>query len=76
MYINLLTLMFLFESGFDLGSCHYTKPRTGVLALCPHGHRKLSLLLMGNSIDGIRDVVSIANPTIPPMARSPVSISI
>lgn len=28
---------------------------------------------MGNSYDGLYDVISLATPTIPPMTRSPVS---
>jgi len=56
-----------------LGSCAFSDQHTGLLTLAPHAQSRLALLLMGNSVDGLRDVVSLATPTIPPMTRSPVN---
>lgn len=44
----------------------------GLLTLAPHGKGRLALLILGNSVEGLMDVVSLATPTIPPMTRSPV----
>jgi len=57
-----------------LGSCTFNEPRTGVLTLAPHANSHLALVLMANMIDGLKDVVSLATPTIPPMTRSPVHL--
>ncbi|GFR83310.1 afadin-and alpha-actinin-binding protein [Elysia marginata] len=54
-------------------SCEYKEERTGILTLAPHGSKGLALLLMGLSQSGLEDVVKLATPTIPPMARSPFS---
>ncbi|XP_067681590.1 uncharacterized protein [Haliotis asinina] len=56
-----------------LGKCLFSKPRTGVLTLAPNGQRHLTLVLMGLSKEGLMDIISLATPTIPPMARSPFS---
>lgn len=48
----------------------------GLLTLAPHGKGRLALLILGNSVEGLMDVVSLATPTIPPMTRSPVSIHV
>ncbi|XP_033104012.1 uncharacterized secreted protein ARB_06907-like [Anneissia japonica] len=61
------------DSGIQLGECIFKKTRVGLLALAPHGNQGLSLILLGNSLGGLRDVVSLASPTIPPMTRSPFS---
>ncbi|GFO46042.1 afadin-and alpha-actinin-binding protein [Plakobranchus ocellatus] len=54
-------------------SCQYEDPHTGILTLAPQGSKGLALLLMGLSPQGLEDVVKLATPTIPPMARSPFS---
>lgn len=48
----------------------------GLLTLAPHGKGRLALLILGNSVEGLMDVVSLATPTIPPMTRSPVGIHV
>lgn len=63
----------LADKEIQLGSCTFQEPRTGVLALAPNGPQGLAMLLVGSSVDGLADVVSLATPTIPPMSRSPVS---
>jgi len=56
-----------------LRGCVFSESQTGLLTLAPHASSRLALLLMGNSVEGLRDVVSLATPTIPPMTRSPVT---
>lgn len=56
-----------------LGRCTFSSPQTGAVFLAPHAGSRLALIISGNSIDGIRDAVSLAKPTIPPMTRSPFS---
>jgi len=62
------------SGGVTLRSCAFGEAQTGVLTLAPHAQSRLALLLMGNSIGGLQDVVSLATPTIPPMTRSPVTL--
>ncbi|XP_078000966.1 uncharacterized protein LOC144453526 [Glandiceps talaboti] len=61
------------EQGISIGECRFTNHEIGVLSLLPHRGSGLALVLMGNSIHGIEDVVRLATPTIPPMTRSPFS---
>ncbi|XP_038066251.1 uncharacterized secreted protein ARB_06907-like [Patiria miniata] len=61
------------ENGLELGDCVFKEKRTGALFLAPHHDGRLALVLMGNSLQGIEDVVHLASPTIPPMTRSPFS---
>ncbi|KAK3790655.1 hypothetical protein RRG08_048780 [Elysia crispata] len=69
-----LTLGFEEKPKLSLGpGCQYKNPQTGILTLAPHGSKGLALLLMGLSPTGLEDVVKLATPTIPPMARSPFS---
>ncbi|XP_071079851.1 uncharacterized protein [Haliotis cracherodii] len=56
-----------------LGKCKFSEQRTGVLTLAPNGRHHLALVLMGLSEEGLMDIISLATPTIPPMARSPFS---
>ncbi|XP_062603242.1 uncharacterized protein LOC134265019 [Saccostrea cucullata] len=77
---NLLTISFLDEipikvkeQSFGLESCQFQEKRMGLLTLAPHGKGRLALLILGNSAEGLMDVVSLATPTIPPMTRSPFS---
>ncbi|XP_014674933.1 PREDICTED: uncharacterized protein LOC106815023 [Priapulus caudatus] len=56
-----------------LAACSFDAARTGVLTLAPGGRHGLALVLAGNSPAGLEDVVKLAMPTIPPMARSPFS---
>ncbi|CAL1546091.1 unnamed protein product [Lymnaea stagnalis] len=71
-------LAFNIENGtsdlyLSLGNyCTYKSHRTGLLTLAPH-ERGLALVLMGLSHQGMADIVNLATPTIPPMARSPFS---
>ena len=62
------------DSGFHLGTCGFGARDTGALFLAPSGESgsKLALVLMGGDSTGMRDIVSLATPTIPPMTRSPV----
>ncbi|GAB1609702.1 uncharacterized secreted protein ARB_06907-like [Argonauta hians] len=56
-----------------LENCKFMSLRSGILSLVPNGKDNLALLLMGQSFEGLLDVVSLATPTIPPMCRSPFS---
>lgn len=55
------------------GECAFSSPQTGAVFLAPHAGSRLALVITGNSIEGIRDAVHLATPTIPPMTRSPFS---
>ncbi|XP_071963371.1 uncharacterized protein [Antedon mediterranea] len=72
-YLEKLPITYDKDNGLKLGECTFTSSRTGLLALAPHGKQGLALVLMGNSLTGLRDVVNLATPTIPPMTRSPFS---
>ncbi|OWF46589.1 uncharacterized secreted protein ARB_06907-like [Mizuhopecten yessoensis] len=63
------------DSVIKLGDCKFAEPRSGLMTLAPHKTQKdgLVMFLSANSIEGLRDVVSLATPTIPPMTRSPFS---
>ncbi|KAJ8309431.1 hypothetical protein KUTeg_014305 [Tegillarca granosa] len=61
------------DNRISLEDCSFTDDRNGFLSLAPHGSNNLALLLMGNSLRGLLDVVTLATPTIPPMTRSPFS---
>lgn len=61
------------EKSLTLGHCLFSSPQTGALFLAPHSGSRLALIISGNSIEGIRDAVHLATPTIPPMTRSPFS---
>ncbi|XP_030854704.1 uncharacterized secreted protein ARB_06907 [Strongylocentrotus purpuratus] len=61
------------ENGLSLGWCHFSDPQTGALFLAPHREGSLALVLMGNSLQGLEDIMRLASPTIPPMTRSPFS---
>ncbi|KAK3593447.1 hypothetical protein CHS0354_020212 [Potamilus streckersoni] len=54
-------------------NCEFNAERTGVMSLAPNGHHQLTMILMGNSLAGFQDIVTLATPTIPPMTRSPFS---
>ena len=64
------------SGGVVLGSCVFTDTHTGLLTLAPHAQSRLALVLMGNSVAALTDIVSLATPTIPPMTRSPVAICV
>ena len=55
-----------------LESCAFNDPSSGAVVLSPHGKDQLSLVLLGNSLEGVLNAAEFASPTIPPMARSPV----
>ncbi len=55
------------------GNCVFQSPDMGVLSLVPHSGSRLALVITGRSLSSMRDVISLATPTIPPMARSPFS---
>lgn len=57
----------------SVGHCIFSSPQTGAVFLAPHAGSRLALIISGNSIEGIRDAVHLATPTIPPMTRSPFS---
>jgi len=61
------------SGGIALRGCEFSDAHTGLLTLAPHAQSRLALVLMGNSIDALTDIVSLATPTIPPMTRSPVT---
>ncbi|XP_064622460.1 uncharacterized protein LOC135484731 [Lineus longissimus] len=61
------------KKGFQLGSCSFSDQRSGAMFLAPNGQTNLAMVLMGLSVQGFRDVVTLASPTIPPMTRSPFS---
>ncbi|XP_072171857.1 uncharacterized protein [Diadema setosum] len=61
------------EDGLLLGRCRFSDPLTGALFLAPHQSGRLVLALMGNSLQGLVDIMRLASPTIPPMTRSPFS---
>ena len=58
-----------------VGACVFDGPGIGVAALLPTGPRpgRLALLLSATDVDGLRNVMSLATPTIPPMVRQPFS---
>ncbi|CAI9730593.1 secreted ARB_06907-like [Octopus vulgaris] len=56
-----------------LEKCKFKYSRSGILSLVPNGLDNLALLLIGQSFEGLLDIVSLATPTIPPMCRSPFS---
>ena len=67
--------LFSFLGGtVGLGDCSFSDARTGLLTLAPNGAERLALILLGTTMEGLADIVSLATPTIPPMARSPVSL--
>ena len=68
--------MFVETQALQFGSCIFDHNTTGLLALAPNSHHNLALVLMGNSLAGLEDIISLATPTIPPMTRSPVRINI
>ncbi|KAL3875128.1 hypothetical protein ACJMK2_038060 [Sinanodonta woodiana] len=77
---NLHTEQFLesipiaFKDGVTkIHNCEFNEERTGVMSLAPNGHHHLAMILMGNSLAGFQDIVTLATPTIPPMTRSPFS---
>ncbi|XP_032222386.1 uncharacterized secreted protein ARB_06907 isoform X1 [Nematostella vectensis] len=61
------------RGGITLGNCNFQEARTGALWLAPHGSTRLALILTGNSLEGLEDIIHLATPTIPPMTRSPFS---
>ncbi|XP_078345602.1 uncharacterized protein LOC144631097 isoform X1 [Oculina patagonica] len=61
------------DKSLALGGCTFSSPQTGAVFLAPHAGSRLALVISGNSIEGIRDAVHLATPTIPPMTRSPFS---
>ncbi|CAD5122884.1 DgyrCDS11284 [Dimorphilus gyrociliatus] len=65
-----------YEGIIKLGSCQWSD--AGVLSLAPisnkHGlNNRLALLLYATNMERLLDILSLASPTIPPMARSPFS---
>lgn len=63
------------DSTINLVDCKFLEPRSGLMTLAPHKAITdgLVMFLLAHSIEGLRDVVSLATPTIPPMTRSPFS---
>ncbi|KAL8611053.1 hypothetical protein ACOMHN_042669 [Nucella lapillus] len=61
------------DQAIQLGDCSFSEGRMGILTLAPNGATYLAMVLMGTTLDGLADVISLATPTIPPMARSPFS---
>ncbi|KAK7493419.1 hypothetical protein BaRGS_00015319, partial [Batillaria attramentaria] len=59
------------DGAVHLGECVFKDPSTGILTLAPNGPHNLAMIVMGNSIHGLANVISLATPTIPPMTRSP-----
>eukprot|EP00051_Salpingoeca_urceolata_P014544 m.185404 g.185404 ORF g.185404 m.185404 type:complete len:998 (+) comp18116_c0_seq7:2010-5003(+) len=57
----------------QLASCRFSEARTGAMFLLPLANGGLAAIITGNSAEGMEDVVSMAIPTVPPMARSPFS---
>lgn len=55
------------------GNCVFESRDIGVLSLVPHSGSRLALVVTGTSLSSIHDVMHLATPTIPPMARSPFS---
>jgi dienelactone hydrolase len=58
---------------FSLGDCRFSSSHTGVATLAFHSRQRQALILTGNSVSALKDIVHLATPTIPPMTRSPVS---
>ena len=59
------------EGVLSLGGCAY--PDSGALVLGPRPGGGLALVLSGASEQRLREALSLGDPTIPPMARSPFS---
>nr|XP_054758103.1 uncharacterized protein LOC129264279 [Lytechinus pictus] len=72
-FIERLPQLSISENGLSLGRCQFSDPRTGALFLAPQRKGLLALVLMGNSLQGLEDIMRLASPTIPPMTRSPFS---
>ena len=71
MYMYTLLNWFVTDGSLGVSNCVYES--YGLLTLAPHGRDKLGLILHASDVRLLRDVVSLAAPTIPPMTRSPVS---
>ncbi|KAJ7354831.1 hypothetical protein OS493_029837 [Desmophyllum pertusum] len=52
------------DKSLALGDCTFSSPQTGAVFLVPHAGSRLALVISGNSIEGIRDAVHLATPTI------------
>ena len=67
------------EFGFLLGNCKFHRPGYGLIALLPfrskakNKNHSLVLLIAGTDSNGLRNALMLAEPTIPPMMRSPYS---
>eukprot|EP00944_MAST-04C_sp_MAST-4C-sp1_P008265 g8265.t1 len=67
------------EFGFLLGNCKFHRPGYGLIALLPFRSKaknkshSLVLLIAGTDSNGLRSALRLAEPTIPPMMRSPYS---
>lgn len=58
----------------SLGTCHFTSKNISAIYLTPKTDQSLLLVLSSNDAASMtRDVLKLAIPTIPPMARSPFS---
>ena len=71
MYMYMVLNWFSIDGSLGVSNCVYKT--YGLLTLAPHGRDKLGLILQASDVRMLRDVVSLAAPTIPPMTRSPVS---
>lgn len=72
-FLSHLSNLYIRQEMIQLSTCRFSHLRTGLLTLAPNGKEYLVLILMGNSLQGLEDVLKLAFPTIPPMARSPFS---
>merc|ERR1711937_263309 len=62
------------EQSVQIGSCAFSGPHVGVAALVPTEPLKqggLALLLAATGDEALQDLIRLALPTIPPMARQP-----
>ena len=70
MFVCLFFCFVFADNSLKLGHCSYE--RSGILTLAPHTPDRLALILQASDEEMMRQVVSLATPTIPPMTRSPV----
>eukprot|EP00026_Physarum_polycephalum_P002049 Phypoly_transcript_02053.p1 GENE.Phypoly_transcript_02053~~Phypoly_transcript_02053.p1 ORF type:complete len:900 (+),score=110.07 Phypoly_transcript_02053:31-2730(+) len=61
-------------SNFKIGNCNLSGPGRGAIYLGPwddQGHTRLFLVIEGSDADGLKDIIKVGTPTIPPMTRGP-----
>jgi hypothetical protein len=76
--LSLSPPVFFEDSTFNVGKCKFDSHGYGLVALLPRRNSdnsvtELALLVAGTDSEGLRNALKLAEPTIPPMMRSPFS---